>query len=166
LEGQPRFAVYSHNVTNGARLTWQDNTYPGCACDIPSHYYSLSTDLNPNWSRSFATQPELRAYWEHIADKYDLYSRISFSTLVTRSEWDPSTQLWKVTIKNLTDRTEQTVTAPILVSALGVLEVPKWPSDMKGLADFKGDLFHAARWDHSVSLKGKRVGVIGNGATV
>ncbi|MEJ2886091.1 flavin-containing monooxygenase [Actinomycetospora aeridis] len=139
--------------------TWRDNTYPGCACDIPSHMYSLSTDPNPDWSRSYSPQPEIRAYLEGVADDHDLRGHVRFGQEMTGATWDEERRTWTVHTRGGRDWT-----ARFLVSALGALHLPKTP-DLPGAASFAGESFHSARWDHDVDLRGKKVAVIGTGAS-
>jgi cation diffusion facilitator CzcD-associated flavoprotein CzcO len=139
--------------------TWRDNRYPGCACDVQSHLYSFSFEPNPEWTRMFAPQPEIRAYLEHCTDKYALRPHIRLNQNVTQARWDEDARLWRV-------RTEagDTYAGRILVSGMGGLSNPAYP-DIDGLTRFKGPMFHSAEWDYDVDLKGKRVAVIGTGAS-
>jgi cation diffusion facilitator CzcD-associated flavoprotein CzcO len=139
--------------------TWHDNTYPGAACDILSHLYSFSFELKPDWSRSYATQPEIRAYLEHCVDAYGLRPHLRLDTAIAEARWDDAACAWHLR----TERGEEVV-ADVVVSALGMLNVPAHPS-IPGLADFAGPCFHSARWDHGVDLSGKRVAAIGTGAS-
>jgi cation diffusion facilitator CzcD-associated flavoprotein CzcO len=138
--------------------TWRDNTYPGAACDVPSHLYSYSFELNPNWSRSFSPQPEIQHYLRTVAAKYDVGAKHLFNTEVTLARWDERTQRW------LVDTTSGDFTADVLVSAVGALCEPSLP-DIKGIETFGGEIFHSARWNHEADLKGKRVALIGTGAS-
>jgi cation diffusion facilitator CzcD-associated flavoprotein CzcO len=138
--------------------TWRDNTYPGCACDVPSHLYSFSFAPNPDWSHTFSRQPEIRQYLEDVADRSGIRGRIRFGTEVTGARWDAARALWQVR----TSRGE--LTADVLISAAGPLSEPSIP-DIPGLAEFPGAVFHSARWDHGYDLAGKRVAVIGTGAS-
>jgi cation diffusion facilitator CzcD-associated flavoprotein CzcO len=139
--------------------TWRDNTYPGCACDIPSHMYSLSTDPNPDWSRSYSPQPEIRAYLEGVADDRDLRGHVRFGQEMTGATWDEERRTWTVHTRGGRDWT-----ARFLVSGLGALHLPKTPA-LTGASSFSGPAFHSARWDHDVDLRGKKVAVIGTGAS-
>lgn len=138
--------------------TWRDNRYPGVAVDITSFVYSYSFEQDPNWSRIFAPGNELQSYARRVASKYGLYPYMRFGVSVDRAEFDEDAHLWRVT----TDK--GVVTARHLVSATGGLISPKLP-DIQGIEDFQGERMHTARWDHSVDLTGKRVAVIGTGAT-
>ncbi|HAK62526.1 MAG TPA: monooxygenase, partial [Alphaproteobacteria bacterium] len=138
--------------------TWRDNRYPGVAVDITSFVYSFSFEQDPNWSRVFAPGDELQNYARRVASKYGLYPYMRFGVSVERAEFDEGNHLWRVT----TDK--GLVTARHLVSATGGLISPKLP-DITGVEDFQGERMHTARWDHNVDLTGKRVAVIGTGAT-
>jgi cation diffusion facilitator CzcD-associated flavoprotein CzcO len=139
--------------------TWRDNRYPGCACDVPSHMYSFSYELNPDWSRMFAPQEEIWAYLRRCADKYELRPHIRFGSAVDALEWDDEARHWRVT---LTDGT--VLTPKAVVSGIGALHMPSLPA-IPGAERFAGTAFHSARWDHSCDLTGKRVAVIGTGAS-
>jgi len=145
--------------SDGVGGTWRANTYPGAACDVPSHLYSFSFAPKKDWTRKFAEQPEILSYFEGIADRYDLRRRIRTGCEVRRARFDEDTAEWHL---ELADGTE--VIADVVVSGLGQLNRPYTP-DIEGLDSFGGEVFHSARWRHDVDLAGKRVGVIGNGAS-
>jgi len=138
--------------------TWRDNTYPGCACDIPSHLYSFSFAPNPGWSRSFSRQQEIWQYLEEISERYALGDHIQFGTEVTQASWDPAAACWRLE----TSRGE--LAADVIISATGPLSEPSLP-DIPGLDSFPGEVFHSARWNHGYDLAGKRVAVVGTGAS-
>ncbi|MBO0815599.1 MAG: DUF4873 domain-containing protein, partial [Actinobacteria bacterium] len=138
--------------------TWRDNTYPGCACDIPSHLYSFSFAPNPDWSHSFSRQPEIWRYLEDVAGRYGLRRHLVFGTEVIRADWEAGPARWRLR----TSRGE--MTADVLICASGPLSEPSLP-DVPGLADFTGEVFHSARWNHDFDLAGKRVAVVGTGAS-
>jgi cation diffusion facilitator CzcD-associated flavoprotein CzcO len=138
--------------------TWRDNTYPGAACDVPSHLYSYSFELNPKWSRSFSPQSEIQDYLRSVAAKYNVGDKHLFETEVTLAQWDTDEQRW------LVDTTSGNFSADVLVGAVGALCEPALP-DIKGIENFQGELFHSARWNHDADLKGKRVAIIGTGAS-
>ena len=138
--------------------TWRDNTYPGAACDVPSHLYSYSFELNPNWSRSFSPQPEIQQYLRDTARKYGTLDHHLFDTEVTRAHWDEDREQW------LVDTTNGAFSADVLVPAVGALCEPALP-DIKGIETFQGEIFHSARWNHDADLTGKRVALIGTGAS-
>lgn len=139
--------------------TWRDNRYPGAACDVESHLYSFSFELNPNWSRTFASQPEILEYLLHCTEKFGLRPYIRFGVSVTRAEYDDGAGRWA-----LETAAGETRYARALVLCCGGLSRPAYP-EIAGLADFKGQIFHSARWDRSAVLEGKKVAVIGTGAS-
>ena len=139
--------------------TWHDNTYPGCACDVPSHLYSFSFAPNPEWPRNFSGQEHIRAYLERVADTFGLRQHIRFNSEVELMSWDPEELHWTIT----TGQGHQ-LTADFVVSATGPLSDPKVP-DIPGLEGFGGKVFHTSQWDHDYDLRGKRVAVIGTGAS-
>ncbi|MEQ3694384.1 MAG: NAD(P)/FAD-dependent oxidoreductase [Thalassolituus sp.] len=138
---------------------WRDNTYPGAACDVPSHLYSFSFERHYPWSRRFAPQREIFAYQQHCAGKYDVYRHMRFNTEVAKASFDEAQGVWVITLTN-----DETIFARVLITATGQLNQPAYPK-MPGIDAFKGAHFHSARWDHSVDLKGKTVAVIGTGAS-
>jgi cation diffusion facilitator CzcD-associated flavoprotein CzcO len=139
--------------------TWRANTYPGCSCDIPSQLYSFSFELNANWSRTYSGQREILAYLKGCADKYQIYKDILFETEAREAVFDDAEQKWRV-------KTHQggTIAAGALVSAIGPLSRPTFPN-VPGVDRFKGKAFHSSQWDHSYDLTGKKVAVIGTGAS-
>jgi cation diffusion facilitator CzcD-associated flavoprotein CzcO len=139
--------------------TWRDNSYPGCACDVPSPLYSFSFELNPAWSRLFAPQPEIWEYLRDCAAKYGISSRVRYGSRVESMQWDDAARLWTVRTAG-GDRYR----AHAVVSGAGALHIPKYP-DLPGLGGFAGASFHSAHWDHSTDLTGRRVAVIGTGAS-
>jgi cation diffusion facilitator CzcD-associated flavoprotein CzcO len=138
--------------------TWRDNHYPGCCCDIPSHVYSYSFELNSAWTRAYASQPEILDYLRSTASRNGLLPHIRFRHEMTGAAWDQGTQRWEITT------TGGTYSARILVSAVGSLSEPSVP-DIPGLATFAGTVFHSAGWDHGHDLSGEEVAVIGTGAS-
>jgi cation diffusion facilitator CzcD-associated flavoprotein CzcO len=138
--------------------TWQANTYPGCQCDVPSHLYSFSFAPNPDWTSTFSLQPEIWEYLRRVADERRLREKIRFGVQLTRADWMQDEQLWRL------ETTAGEMTAQILVSGMGALAEPAMP-DIPGLSSFAGPCFHSARWNHEVDLRGKRVAVIGTGAS-
>ncbi len=137
--------------------TWRENTYPGIACDVPSHLYSYSFALNPDWSQSFSPGTEIQSYFERVAEDHGVFDVVRFGEEVTGAEWTDGR--WR--IETATGRRDE---ADVVIAATGVLHHPRYP-DIDGLDDFAGACFHSSRWDHSVNLDGARVGVIGNGST-
>ncbi|MCP2296347.1 putative flavoprotein CzcO associated with the cation diffusion facilitator CzcD [Nocardia amikacinitolerans] len=138
--------------------TWRDNTYPGAACDVPSHLYSYSFALNPNWSRSFSRQGEIQSYIQGVAKKYNVLDKHIFDCDVTGARWNNDTARWEIT------SSKGDFTADTVVSAVGALCEPNLP-DIKGINTFEGEIFHSARWNHDADLTGKRVAIIGTGAS-
>jgi cyclohexanone monooxygenase len=144
---------------DGPGGTWYWNTYPGIAVDIPSFSYQFSFEQSPNWTRSYAHGRELKAYAEHCVDKYGLRRKIRFGTKVLGADFDEESDLWRIN----TDP-GGVVTARFLVNAGGVLITPNLP-DIDGVDSFAGLTMHTARWDHQQDLTGKRVAIIGTGAS-
>ncbi|AIY20194.2 NAD(P)-binding domain-containing protein [Pimelobacter simplex] len=144
---------------DGLGGAWHWNTYPGVAVDIPSFSYQFSFEQVAGWSRVYAPGRELKAYAEHCADKYDVRRRTRLRTTVTAATFDDDAHLWRLDLAD-----GAAITARHVVSATGVLTQPKLP-EIDGLADFAGTVMHTARWDHSVDLTGRRVAVIGTGAS-
>ncbi len=137
--------------------TWRENTYPGIACDVPSHLYSYSFEPNPGWSHHYSPGNEIQAYFERVARKHGVEARIRFGQEVTRADWRGGR--WELeTAKGVRD------SADVVIAATGVLHHPNLP-DIPGLSSFAGACFHSARWNHSTTLDGKRVGVVGTGST-
>ena len=154
--GQTDFLVVEKGGDVGG--TWRDNTYPGAACDVPSQLYSFSFAPNPVWSRSFSPQPEIQSYLQRVAREAGVLDRFCFETMVEDAAWDEDDQVWRVTTS------AGSLTADIVVSAAGGLSEPKLP-EIKGIEEFGGEIFHSARWNHDYELEGKRVAVIGTGAS-
>ena len=139
--------------------TWRDNSYPGAACDVPSHLYSYSFEPKTDWSRKFAPQAEIHAYMQHCVDKYALAKHVRLRSEVSSAAFDEAAGVWQVTLT-----TGEQLTAPVLISACGQLNQPAYPA-LSGIAEFQGQAFHSARWRHDIDLTGKRVAVIGTGAS-
>lgn len=147
--------------------TWRDNTYPGAACDVPSHLYSLSFARDFEWSRSFGQQAEIHRYQREVAETEGLYDHIQFHTEMTDARWVEDERRWHVTTRPTgagDDAPETVHRARELVLGVGALCEPKLPN-IPGIEDFAGEMFHSARWNHEVDLAGKRVAVIGTGAS-
>lgn len=138
--------------------TWRDNTYPGAACDVPSHLYSLSFRRNPNWSHSFSGQSEIWRYLRQTAEDEDVLRHIRFGRQVQSCQWDNDGNRWWI------ETAQDTITAQFLVSGSGALCEPSLP-DIPGLPEFQGTIFHSARWNHDHDLTGRNVAVIGTGAS-
>lgn len=139
--------------------TWYWNTYPGIGVDIPSFSYQFSFEQSPDWSRTYAPGHELRAYAEHCVDKYGLRDRIRFDTEVHAATYDDTGDVWRLRLDSGDE-----LTSRFLINATGVLTVPNLP-DIVGVDTFAGDTMHTARWDPDIDLRGKRVAVIGTGAS-
>ncbi|MFD6396571.1 flavin-containing monooxygenase [Nocardia sp. NPDC060249] len=138
---------------------WRENTYPGAACDVPSPFYSYSFEPNPRWPHRFSRQPAILDYIRHVAEKYDVRRHIRFGTEVLGAAFDDATGKWTVRLGD-----GDTVVVDVLVSAVGQLSRPSVPA-IEGRDSFGGTSFHSAEWDHDVDLTGKRVAVIGTGAS-
>jgi cation diffusion facilitator CzcD-associated flavoprotein CzcO len=157
-EGIDDFVVLEKASSVGG--TWRDNTYPGCACDVQSHLYSFSFEPNPKWSRMFARQPEIREYLEHCTTKYGVRPHIRFDAAVTGATFDEAAGIWQVEVND----GEDVLTARAVVAGFGPLSRPALPS-IEGIDSFEGKAFHSAEWDGDYDLAGKRVAVIGTGAS-
>jgi cation diffusion facilitator CzcD-associated flavoprotein CzcO len=155
--GWRNFAILEKSAGPGG--TWRDNVYPGCACDIPAHLYSLSFAPNPEWSRMYAGQAEILAYLEDVVDRFGLAPHFRFGCNILAARWVDTTSLWE-----LETESGEIIRARALVSAIGVLHHAAFP-DIPGLEDFEGPLIHTAQWDPSFDPAGKRVAVIGTGAS-
>jgi cation diffusion facilitator CzcD-associated flavoprotein CzcO len=155
-EGIDDFVVLERN--EGVGGTWWDNTYPGCQCDVPSHLYSFSFAPNPDWSRTYSLQPEIRDYLRDCADRFGITPHVRFGCELSSAAWDERGGVWRL------ETSEGEITAQFLVAGVGPLSEPAMP-DVPGLDRFEGAVFHSARWDHDHELAGERVGVIGTGAS-
>ncbi|ARP71771.1 cyclohexanone monooxygenase [Streptomyces pluripotens] len=155
-EGITDFVVLERADSVGG--TWRDNSYPGCACDVPSHLYSFSFAPNPDWPRTFSGQRHIRAYLEHVTDLFGLRPHIRCDSEVKLMTWDADNLRWEI------ETTRGSLSADVVVSATGPLSDPKIP-EIPGLESFPGKVFHSARWDHDYDLRGKRVAMVGTGAS-
>lgn len=151
------YAIYEKS--DGVGGTWRSNTYPGAACDVPSHLYSYSFELNPRWSKAFADQPEILAYFEGCADTYGVRDRLHCGTAIVRAQWDEARGRWL-----LTSDAGETFSAEVVVAALGLFNARAYP-DIVGLETFAGTVMHSGDWDHDHDFSGERVAVIGTGAS-
>lgn len=138
--------------------TWRDNRYPGCQCDVPSHLYSFSFALNPNWSRTYPLQAEIWDYLRVVADRFGITPKIRFRHEVLDAYWDAAARVWRI------ETSGGPVAARVLVAGVGGLSEPK-PPDIPGLDAFRGPVIHSADWNEGAELRGKRVAVIGTGAS-
>jgi cation diffusion facilitator CzcD-associated flavoprotein CzcO len=155
-EGYEDFVVLERGEEVGG--TWHVNTYPGCGCDVPSNLYSFSFAPNPGWTNTYSRQPEIAAYLRRCADDFGVRPHIRFDTEVTGAAWDEGEQHWTL------DTSGGEITARVVVAGAGPLFEPKAP-DVPGIDSFKGRMFHSARWDHDYDLAGRRVAVVGTGAS-
>jgi len=151
------FTIFERAADIGG--TWRDNTYPGCACDIPSNLYSFSFEPNPEWTRMYPQQGEIHAYLLRVVEKYGLRRRIRFGKELAEARFDEAGGAWDL---RFVDGSSERV--DILIGATGPLSKPALPK-IEGLAAFEGAAFHSAQWRHDVGLAGKRVAVIGTGAS-
>ena len=154
-KGIGNIAIYEKADRIGG--TWRENTYPGLTCDVPSHHYTYSFERNPDWSRHLPPGPEIQNYFERVTKKYGVDKLIRFNTEITRANFKNGR--WQLTLAG-----GETDHADVIIAATGVLHMPRYPN-IKGMDDFQGAMFHTARWDHSVPLQGKRIGVVGMGST-
>lgn len=161
-EGRHNFLILERADEVGG--TWRENTYPGCACDIPSNLYSYSFAPRSNWSRLYATQPEILEYLKECSTRLGLREHIRFNSAARSARFDSHRGIWVLEIEDPRDGSRKGILARMLILALGPLNRPSIP-EIPGLDGFPGPVFHSARWDHSVNLQGKRVGVIGTGAS-
>lgn len=153
--GFTQIAIYEKADRIGG--TWRENTYPGLTCDVPSHHYTYSFERNPDWSRHLSPGGEIQEYFERTVIKYGIDKILHLNKASTSAEFIAGR--WHLGFED-----GSTDVADILIAATGVLHKPKF-SNIEGIDSFAGDCFHSARWDHSVELEGKRVGVIGTGST-
>ena len=145
--------------SDGVGGTWNLNRYPGCECDVQSALYSFSFEIKPDWSKPYGTQPEILAYMEHVAEKFGVLPHVRLGNGVTRAVWDETSATWALTLDD-----GATVTADVVVSAIGMFNDLAWPA-IDGLDDFAGTMFHSAQWNWDHDLTGERVAVIGAAAS-
>jgi cation diffusion facilitator CzcD-associated flavoprotein CzcO len=155
-DGRSDFVVLERDDDVGG--TWHQNSYPGCQCDVPSNLYSFSFAPNPDWTQTFALQPEIGAYLRKVADDFGVRPHVRTGVAVEDAAWDERAQRWRVATSR------GALSARILVAGMGALSEPAIP-EIPGADRFEGPAFHTARWDHDVDLAGKRVAVIGTGAS-
>ncbi|KEF54940.1 uncharacterized protein A1O9_09383 [Exophiala aquamarina CBS 119918] len=154
------FAILERQSDYGG--VWSANTYPGAACDVPSHIYSMSFHLNPKWSRWYATRDEIQQYYSRMARHHKLDRSTKFNTTVISATWNETTLLWEVVTENTASKIRKTYLANVLVSAVGQFTRPKY-ANIPGFENFKGTVWHTAEWNHDYDLTGKRVAIIGTG---
>src|SRR4051794_39521048 len=155
-QGMEDFVVLERAEDVGG--TWRDNTYPGCQCDVPSHLYSLSFAPNPGWTRTYSHQAEIRDYLRDCGERFGILEHVRFGCDLSAADWDEDARTWRLAASH------GELTAQVLVAGVGPLSEPSIP-DVPGLADFEGSVFHSARWDHDHVLDGRRVAVVGTGAS-
>lgn len=155
--GHSDIQIFDRNDRVGG--TWAENTYPGCACDVPVALYQLSFAQSVNWTRLYPSGPEIQAYAEEVADRFQLSQSLRLADPVREAHWSDETKSWSIKTES-----GRTMEADVVIGALGQLNRPKWP-EIEGLDAFKGVKMHSSRWDHSVSLEGKRIGIIGSAAS-
>ncbi len=155
-EGIDDFVVWERDADVGG--TWWANTYPGCQCDIPSHLYSFSFAPNADWSRTYPLQPELKRYLRECTERFGVGAHVHLNCEVRSAEWDEAEGVWRI------ETAQGPFTADLLIAAPGFLSEPATPA-LPGLDDFEGETFHTARWNHDHDLTGRRVAVIGTGAS-
>jgi cation diffusion facilitator CzcD-associated flavoprotein CzcO len=153
--GIESFTIYEKAERVGG--TWRENTYPGLECDVPSRFYSYSFEPNPDWTKYYSPGSEIQRYFEGVADRYGMHSHTRFGKEVERADFEDGS--WRIKMRD-----GEETRADFLISACGVLHHPRYPA-IAGLDSFAGDVFHSARWDHSVDLEGRRIGLIGTGST-
>ncbi|KAH7885333.1 hypothetical protein F5I97DRAFT_1884570 [Phlebopus sp. FC_14] len=161
--GFENFTIYEKASEVGG--CWRANTYPGCSSDVEIHWYSLSSDLNPHWNKSHGLQPEIQEYWISLSKKYDLYPHLLFNTKVVSAEWNASESYYQVIAEDILTGERTISTAHVVISGVGVLEMPKIPHEIPGINTFKGISFHSAQWPSGLELRHKRVAVIGNASS-
>ncbi|MDX1581351.1 MAG: NAD(P)/FAD-dependent oxidoreductase, partial [Alphaproteobacteria bacterium] len=154
------FTIVDKNEELGG--TWWENTYPGCRVDSPNHLYSYIFERNDDWPAYFSTRKTLFGYFKQVAEKYGLADKVRLKTAVERAVFEEASHTWSVELT--TPEGKETLTANAIITATGQLNQPKLP-DIEGRENFKGPAFHSARWEHEHDLKGKRVAVIGTGAS-
>ncbi|EXJ60795.1 hypothetical protein A1O7_04948 [Cladophialophora yegresii CBS 114405] len=154
--------VYEKNPEVGG--TWYENTYPGCACDIPSHSYQFTWEPYPGWNHFYSPAPEILDYFRSVAHKYELYRFIKLSHKVIEAKWNEEKGIWNITVEDLTTGNIIHDWGHFMISGSGILNNWKWP-DIPGLTTFKGQLLHSAAWDPSVDWRGKNVAVLGCGSS-
>ncbi|KAI8077569.1 putative FAD-binding monooxygenase [Thamnidium elegans] len=149
--------------TNDIGGTWSYNLYPGCACDVPSHLYSFSFELNPNWSQTYSSQKEIHQYMRDVAKKYDVYKQTQFETEVVRITWIEKTKKWEIELKTAgSDTKNQIKYFDFVFSGVGALRVPNVPEEFQ---TFEGKILHSAYWETDYDLTNKKIAIIGNGTS-
>ncbi len=155
--GIEEFTIFEKSSNLGG--TWFDNTYPGCACDVPSHFYSYSFELKTDWTRVYSSSEEIRQYLEFCAEKYQIVSNIKFNTEINSASFLSKKNVWELKTSK-----GKKIETKFLISGLGQLNSPNVP-DIRGIDTFKGESFHSSRWNHDYNLENKEIAVIGNGGS-
>lgn len=166
--GYHNFTIFDKSSNIGG--TWNENTYPDCGCDVPSGLYSFSFENYPEWDRLWSKQPQILSYQQHCMDKYGLMAHLKLNSMMRACDWNEDGAYWTLQIEESGDGRTYEVISTYVVMAQGTLHVPQFPNIQgvnlqNGQSCFNGSSFHTAEWDHSVGLEGKRVGVIGSGAS-
>jgi 4-hydroxyacetophenone monooxygenase len=156
-----RYTILEKNPNVGG--TWFENSYPGCAVDVANHFYSYSFEPRPDWTHYFSKRDELLGYFEHCAATYGTIEKVRFNSEVVSAEYSPSTQTWTVRVRGPEDELSE-LTGNVVISAVGQLNRPKLPA-IEGLKEYRGLVFHSSQWRPDIDLTGKRVAVVGTGAT-
>ncbi|PLB53549.1 putative flavo protein [Aspergillus steynii IBT 23096] len=154
--------IYDKNADVGG--TWFENTYPGVRCDIPAHVYQSGFSPNTQWTEEFAQGAEIRNYWQSVARKYDVYKYLRFQQQVEKAEWIPQLGKWRVTLQDLKENKTYVEELDVVINAIGHFNAWQLPN-YEGIGQFQGPLFHSSHWQHDVELTGKRIALIGNGAS-
>ncbi|KAK6369923.1 hypothetical protein LTS17_009373 [Exophiala oligosperma] len=162
VKGSWELTLFDKNAHFGG--TWYENTYPGVACDIPSHLYTFTFDPNPDWSQFFASGAEIQQYFENFAKRHGSERYMKLNTKVVKAEWNTQKAVWGITLQDSRTGEQWSDWAHCLVNGAGILNSWKWP-DIEGLHDFHGPVMHSAAWNHDVDFTGKTVAVIGTGST-
>ncbi|KAL5390168.1 hypothetical protein PMIN06_002078 [Paraphaeosphaeria minitans] len=162
VPGSWELILYEKNPMFGG--TWYENTYPGVACDIPSHDYNFTWDPKPDWSQFFASGKEIQGYFEGFAERHGSKKYMQLNSKIIEARWDTSEGIYSLTIENPQTKEQRKDWSHVLVNGSGILNTWKWP-DIEGLHDFKGPILHSANWDHSVDFKDKSTAIIGVGST-
>ncbi|CEJ55698.1 hypothetical protein PMG11_01938 [Penicillium brasilianum] len=160
--GHDNFTIYEKSDNIGG--TWWHNRYPGCACDIPSHFYSFSFALKPDWTTMYPGRDELHGYFMSVAEEYEIIPHCRFNAMCLNLVWDSTRSLWVCTFQDTISGEMYTREAPVVVSAVGTLDRPFIP-EIEGSETFTGKTFHSARWDDTLKPQGKDIVVLGNGAS-
>lgn len=160
--GYENFTIYEREKGIGG--TWYLNTYPGVGCDVDSHLYSFSFDLNPDWSKRFAEQDEILQYLNDTVDKFKIRQHVVHEIEVVAASWQDDREVWRVDLHDLTNGHKFTQEAEVLVSCVGTISIPA-DCTIPGHETFKGEIWHSARWNHKYPLTGKSVAVVGNGCS-